>query len=96
MRYNLQKRAYYHSHEEWDKALVDESGEYVHPVILHYVGGKPWNTEEELSQIDWEDATCKDEGGVGKRYQKVFKIWRDLVEEGGGSCSSFDCVPRWG
>ena len=49
--------------------------------MLHYVGGKPWNTKEELEAIDWEERDCKDVAG---RYWELFYIWKYIVRDGGG------------
>jgi len=63
LRYNLQKRAFHHNPALWN-TLVKE-GE---TVILHYVGGKPWNSVEELEKCDWEADV------VGK-YRDLFALW---------------------
>ena len=56
--YNLQKRCFVHAHELFT-SLQNEIR------ILHYVGGKPWQNEEELKR-DWES----NEG-----YRPLFELW---------------------
>jgi hypothetical protein len=63
----------------WNGVVDDEEEGGV--VVLHYVGGKPWNTKEELEAIDWEERDCKDVAG---RYGELFDVWKYIVREGGG------------
>ena len=48
VRFNLQKRAYHHAPERWNE-VVGGVGDVV---VLHYVGGKPWNTKEEVRRSE--------------------------------------------
>ena len=50
---------------------------------MHSVGGKPWQTEEELGRLDWEMKECN----VRERYKEVFEVWRRVERgEGGVTC----------
>ena len=73
-RFNLQKRAYHHAPRAWNDAIApDGKG----AVVLHYVGGKPWSSREDLEALDWEQK----EADVGERYGEVFGVWRDVMQE---------------
>lgn len=34
--------------------------------MLHYVGGKPWQSKDELEKNDWEG---------GEAYKSLFQLW---------------------
>jgi hypothetical protein len=48
--------------------------------VLHYVGGKPWQSKEQLERNDWEG---------GDAYEKLFDVWHlfrngHIVDDGTG------------
>ena len=62
--WNLQKRCYHLSPSVWDTYLPTTK-------IIHFVGGKPWQTAAHIREIDWES-------DVEEKYGKIFDFWRWL------------------
>ncbi len=69
--YNCQKRAFKLAPHVWNAVHSSEMG----IKIVHYVGGKPWQSAEELQRLDWE-AKVSPEAMVS--YEPLFQLWRNV------------------
>lgn len=67
--YNCQKRAFKMAPTVWNAALHSSTG----IKVVHYVGGKPWQSAEELQRLDWEASTGD---GAMLPYEPLFQLWR--------------------
>jgi lipopolysaccharide biosynthesis glycosyltransferase len=63
--YNCQKRSFKLAPQIWNTHRQDGTIK-----IIHYVGGKPWQTSEELLRLDWEGTP--EEMAV---YVPLFDVW---------------------
>ena len=91
VRFNLQKRCFFKNGALWNRVVRGLGNGYGEGngeggggvIVLHSVGGKPWQTEEELGRLDWEMKECN----VRERYKEVFEVWRRVERgEGGVTC----------
>lgn len=80
--YNCQKRAFKLAPVVWNEVKNSELG----IKIIHYVGGKPWQSAEDLKRLDWEASS--DYAMIP--YVKLFNIWH-LIRDNLVDCSS-DCI----
>jgi len=69
--YNCQKRAFKFAPKVWN--AVHEEG----IKIVHYVGGKPWQSDEEIGRLDWEAKTLEGMDAM-KPYNSLFDVWRTI------------------
>jgi lipopolysaccharide biosynthesis glycosyltransferase len=60
--YNCMKRVFVHRPDLWHPDRIK---------IIHYTGGKPWQTEQELKEKDFEDNTP---------YKPIFELWQEAFE----------------
>jgi alpha-N-acetylglucosamine transferase len=68
--YNCQKRAFKLAPLVWNDILLRPPG----VKIVHYVGGKPWQSAEELRRLDWEASSEE----AMQRYQPLFELWHKV------------------
>jgi len=70
--FNCQKRAYKLAPTVWNDIHASTTGIR----IIHYVGGKPWQSVEELLRLDYEAVSPE----AMAPYQPIFDLWHDVYE----------------
>jgi len=70
--YNCQKRAFKLAPSVWNDIHTSETGIR----IIHYVGGKPWQSVEELRRLDYEAVSVE----AMVPYQPLFAVWHSIFE----------------
>lgn len=68
--YNCQKRAFKLAPRVWNEVRASETG----IKVVHYVGGKPWQSAEDIRRLDWEGSTSESMAP----YEGVFQLWHRL------------------
>ena len=65
--YNCQKRAVKLAPAVWN----DIRNSAMKIKVIHYVGGKPWQSAEEIRRLDWEGSSAESMAP----YEKLFQLW---------------------
>jgi hypothetical protein len=85
--YNLQKRCFARNPPLWNSVLDGGNGYSSRAIecamspalcVVHYVGGKPWQSLEELRVLDYEE---DGDGTVERLYGVLFEAWRSEAAE---------------
>jgi hypothetical protein len=72
--YNCQKRAFKLAPAVWNFWRNGPMG----IKIIHYVGGKPWQTPEEIRRLDWEGSSAASMAP----YDALFRVWHVVRRAG--------------
>lgn len=64
--YNCQKRSFKLAPTIWNAIRESELG----IKVIHYVGGKPWQSAEDIQRLDWEGAPESI-----RVYEPIFQLW---------------------
>lgn len=68
--YNCQKRTFKFAPAVWNEVHASETG----IKIVHYVGGKPWQSAEDIRRLDWEGSSSESMAP----YNALFQLWHKL------------------
>lgn len=63
--YNMQKRCFKYAKALWNKTLPSLK-------VIHYVGGKPWQTKEQRAKADWDE---------NESYKVLEAVWWFVKEK---------------
>lgn len=70
--YNCQKRSYKLAPKIWNEIKESKLG----IKIIHFVGGKPWQSAETIKRLDWEGYS---EESMAP-YHKLFELWHLIYD----------------
>jgi hypothetical protein len=68
--YNCQKRAFKMAPHVWNNIRDTAPG----IKVVHYVGGKPWQSAEEIRRLDWEGSSEE----AMAPYGPLFELWHQV------------------